>query len=108
METANSGKRPSPMPIMKSPLTAPAVPEVSTAADTVAFERVRAPARRRWIRIAAWAVLIVAALAGLAAAGLRLLVLPWPMAVLLGVTLAGALALLAVGLLLIVLAVRGR
>jgi hypothetical protein len=87
---------------MQTPLTAPAVPDV----DTVAFPAVRRPRRPRWGRIAAWAVLTLSVLAALVIAGLRLLVLPWPMALALGVALACALALLAAGLLLIVLAVR--
>ena len=101
MGASKEGKHPNP-PMMRRPLTAPAADV--TAQDTVAFDPFR---RVRWARIAAWGLLGVLTLVALATTGLRLLVLPWPMAFALGTVLGCALALLAVGLLLIALAVRG-
>jgi hypothetical protein len=108
MVAANSGEKGfalrSSQRHMRRPLTAPAI----TDADTVAFAPVDPGTRPRWTRIATWSVLAVAVLAALAMAGMRLMVLPWPMAFALGLTLACALALLAGGVLLIVLALRPR
>jgi heme A synthase len=83
---------------MPRPLTVPAA-----AQDTVAFDPFRRP---RWARIAAWGLVVVLALVAFATTGLRLLVLPWPMALALGAVLGFALALLLVGVLLIMHAMR--
>jgi hypothetical protein len=96
---------------MKTPLTADAA-----AGDTIPFDAVPGgvsrrearPRRARLARLAALALSVVVALVALATAGLRLLVLPWDMAVLLGIVLGFAFGLLALGILLIAVAVRGR
>ncbi|HSD81860.1 MAG TPA: hypothetical protein VLB47_14420 [Solirubrobacteraceae bacterium] len=93
---------------MKPPLTAPAVPDAAAPGETAPFDVVDSWRRRpRWARIAAWSLVAVAVLVALATAGLRLLVLPWGLAFPLGLVLGCALALLAAGIALIALAVRG-
>jgi hypothetical protein len=87
---------------MPTPLPSPAVDDVPPK-DPSAFDPYR---RVRWARIAAWGLIALLALVALATTGMRLLVLPWPMAVALGVVLGFALALLAGGMLLIAFAVN--